>query len=272
MLSSIREALGSGAGKAVPLPEVFPIKAKAAARPSDLAQEFSSGFQKVGGDFAALQSAKDAVDYIEKLLPAQEGASVAVSNRVAELLPGLAARLADLDVKVLPSLRQFARSRADGVSDQPPGSASIYEEYKRALFDACLGVTTADFAIADTGTLVLLSAEQPVISNTKQSKSATGGNKQAGSASRQSNSQLDTEQHRLISLVPPLHVCLLERSKILPDLATLMHTVHTSRYASGPPLAMTFITGPSRTADIELSLTMGVHGPKRVHVLLCESF
>jgi L-lactate dehydrogenase complex protein LldG len=76
----------------------------------------------------------------------------------------------------------------------------------------------------------------------------------------------------LISLVPPVHICLLDRTRIVANLTELLSLVHKEFYLTGgPPLAMTFISGPSRTADIELTLTRGVHGPREVHVLLWES-
>jgi len=124
------------------------------------------------------------------------------------------------------------------------------------LFESVLGVTTADFAIADTGTLVLVSERNPQPSSDRSTPTAAPGG----------------DQHRLISLVPPVHVCLLDTNRIFPNLAELITHVNGKYYRGDePPLAMTFITGPSRTADIELTLTMGVHGPRELHVLLYDS-
>jgi L-lactate dehydrogenase complex protein LldG len=121
------------------------------------------------------------------------------------------------------------------------------------LFESAMGVSTADFAIADTGTLVLVSERNPEPASDAASNDARNGG----------------DQHRLISLVPPIHVCLLDANRILPDLTELITHVNAKYYRNGePPLAMTFITGPSRTADIELTLTMGVHGPRELHVLV----
>jgi L-lactate dehydrogenase complex protein LldG len=113
------------------------------------------------------------------------------------------------------------------------------ESYKRELVKVNIGVTSADYAIAETGTLVLVS----------------GG-----------------EQHRLISLVPPVHVCLLEETRIIESLPVFLALAGQKYYSTeSAPLATTFITGPSRTADIELSLTLGVHGPRELHTLLIGS-
>lgn len=95
-----------------------------------------------------------------------------------------------------------------------------------------VGVTGVDFGLSDTGTLVLRSSEQ---------------------------------RGRLLSLVPPVHVAIVERERLLPDLASFLAQPLTNSSA------VTFITGPSKTADIEQKLTTGVHGPGRIHILLVEN-
>ena len=99
------------------------------------------------------------------------------------------------------------------------------------LFACDAGVTTAQWGIADTGTLVLESAR---------------------------------ERSRLLSLVPPIHVALLSTRCICDSLSDALGRVSVANHA------ITFITGPSRTSDIELTLVVGVHGPQTVHVLLME--
>lgn len=63
------------------------------------------------------------------------------------------------------------------------------------------------------------------------------------------------------SLLPEVHIVVLKESDILPSLPNAMHLVKDKR-------AATFITGPSRTADIEMTLTIGVHGPREIAVFL----
>ena len=63
------------------------------------------------------------------------------------------------------------------------------------------------------------------------------------------------------SLLPEIHIAVLNQSDILPSLPDAMHLVKDTS-------AAVFITGPSRTADIEMTLTIGVHGPKEIHVFL----
>jgi L-lactate dehydrogenase complex protein LldF len=63
------------------------------------------------------------------------------------------------------------------------------------------------------------------------------------------------------SLLPEVHIAILRSADIYPSLPDAMHLVKNTS-------AAVFITGPSRTADIEMTLTIGVHGPKEIHVFL----
>ena len=103
---------------------------------------------------------------------------------------------------------------------------------KDDLFKVDVGITGAQAGIAETGTLVLDSS---------------------------------VERNRLVSLVPPIHIAILDASKIFLTLGETLAALH-----SGPEIspAITFITGPSRTADIELTLTLGVHGPQELYVII----
>ncbi|MBI3979801.1 MAG: LUD domain-containing protein [Chloroflexi bacterium] len=128
---------------------------------------------------------------------------------------------------------------------QPPEVEKLVKvarrELRRAFVEADMGITGANIAIASTGTLVLVTNE---------------GN------------------GRLVSTLPRLHVALLGVEKIVPDLddATAILKV-LARNATGQKLStyVSFTTGPSRTGDIELSLTTGVHGPEEVHIVLLDN-
>ncbi len=106
---------------------------------------------------------------------------------------------------------------------------------RQDLLAADAGLTMAQWGIAETGTLVLESAR---------------------------------EQHRLASLLPALHVVILPCSRLLGTLAEAMVRLQLDGAPSSRTI--TFISGPSRTADIELELVVGVHGPKLLHVLLVD--
>jgi L-lactate dehydrogenase complex protein LldG len=104
------------------------------------------------------------------------------------------------------------------------------------LFEYDVGITTAQAAIAETGTLVLES---------------------------------EGERHRLVSLVPPVHIAIVDAASIRLTLGEALAAVHRNGFAEMSP-TITFITGPSRTADIELTLTIGVHGPQELYVIINE--
>jgi L-lactate dehydrogenase complex protein LldG len=70
---------------------------------------------------------------------------------------------------------------------------------------------------------------------------------------------------RLATLLPPVHVALVPTSRLTPDLFTW-----TAARGDDTPASLTVISGPSKTADIEQVLAIGVHGPKRFIVILYE--
>ncbi len=72
---------------------------------------------------------------------------------------------------------------------------------------------------------------------------------------------------RIASLLPPVHIALFPVARLYPSLsAFLADHPDLTRQAS----SLVFVTGPSRTADIEQVLTLGVHGPREIHVLLLQ--
>jgi L-lactate dehydrogenase complex protein LldG len=118
---------------------------------------------------------------------------------------------------------------------------ALEREQRRALAAAAdLGVTGADLAVAETGTLVVVSG--------------------AG-------------RPRSASLLPACHVAVFDREALLESLeqaGLALEAWHADPPPAGRGASINFITGPSRTADIELTLTRGVHGPKEVHALFVE--
>ena len=80
---------------------------------------------------------------------------------------------------------------------------------------------------------------------------------------------------RSTSLLPATHVAVFDRTVLVESLAqvgVLLEAWHAEEAsgAAGAGAVINFITGPSRTADIELTLTRGVHGPKEVHAIFVE--
>ena len=71
------------------------------------------------------------------------------------------------------------------------------------------------------------------------------------------------DEPRARSLLPDVHVTLLREDRILPGLDELFAALGDEL-----PSALAIVTGPSRSADIEQKLAVGVHGPREVHVIL----
>ena len=114
------------------------------------------------------------------------------------------------------------------------------EDYSRACFEAQVGFSGVDFVLAETGTLVVSS---------------------------------QTEGSQLTSLAPPIHVAFYRPSQVVAGLEQVLDGLAGRK--SGPDNrimshSVVFITGPSRTGDIELTLTLGVHGPQQLHAILIE--
>ena len=231
ILAHIRTALGREAATVAPEPLPPFARPHVLREAAELVSQFSHELEKVGGSVTRVQTVEEIRELLQKLFPADEFASVAVSN--SEVLRGLGILewLVSDNRQIVPSLEEFWSGRM-----QEAGSEKPTYEYSNVLLEASLGITSADYALADTGTLVLIS----------------GG-----------------EQHRLISLVPPVHVCFLDPCRIFGSLTELLVHMQGEYDAHGSlPQALTCITGPSRTADIELTITMGIHGPRALHVIL----
>jgi len=71
---------------------------------------------------------------------------------------------------------------------------------------------------------------------------------------------------RALSVLPPHHVVLARREQLLSDLPEAFSLLK-AKYASDYPSFISFITGPSRTGDIERILVLGAHGPKKLTIL-----
>lgn len=118
-----------------------------------------------------------------------------------------------------------------------PGIDGKYRD-SAALRGACavadIGITSADFALAQTGTLVMIASPQ---------------------------------EARLISLLPPVHVAIFPASRLLTGLDELLTLMPNPASVTS---SMVLITGPSRTGDIEQILVRGVHGPGQIYSVIVE--
>jgi L-lactate dehydrogenase complex protein LldG len=106
------------------------------------------------------------------------------------------------------------------------------EDFKERLFGIDAAVTSTVGGIAETGALILWP---------------------------------DEKEPRLMSLVPPIHIAVLEADKIY---TTFSEAIEAGNWTRQMPTNVVLISGPSKTADIELTLAFGVHGPKELIVLI----
>lgn len=117
--------------------------------------------------------------------------------------------------------------------DEPTDRPRIRAE----IIESGLGVTGADYAVAETGSVVVMP--------------------------RQGLS-------RLVSLVPPVHLAIVRSEDLVESLDDVFLFRRLDYLRNGGDMGsyLNFITGPSRTADIEMKLVVGVHGPREVHLVL----
>jgi L-lactate dehydrogenase complex protein LldG len=108
------------------------------------------------------------------------------------------------------------------------------EQLKERVFNVDAGITSAAGAIAETGALILWPTEK---------------------------------EPRLMSIVPPLHIAVLQADKIHNSLSEV---IQKENWPAKMPTNVVLVSGPSKTADIEMTLAFGVHGPKELIVLILE--
>ena len=171
-------------------------------------KEFKQSVEAVDGHCVVAQSEDDIVQELTRI----------IGNRLR--------RVAISDAPVVHRLIHMTDLEVDEFAIAPDA---------REVFRFDVGITTAQAAIVETGTLVLDSA---------------------------------TERNRLVSLVPPVHIAIVDASSIFQTLGEALAFIHQNGDVSP---AVTFITGPSRTADIELTLAIGVHGPQELHVIVKQT-
>jgi L-lactate utilization protein LutC len=188
-----------------PLPEV---------EISDPVERFCKEFQLAGGHSYRHESLEATKETICDLANRFSGRPIAVS----ENLPLAAGDwLKESGHEVLPL--------------SPPG-----EDCRDSLSQSGLGITDCDWAIAETGTLVLTSSPH---------------------------------RPRLYSLLPEVHLVLIPEERVIPHLSAAGPHIHRALTSGGDsPSCVNLITGPSRSADIGLTLVTGVHGPCEIHAIL----
>ncbi len=203
ILGSIRRSLGNPAPGTLPVPRLRIVLCER--------QDRIASLLRCAGVLAAnthhARSRAEACDYVNAAL---NGRSAVASN---------APFLVETGITALPGVQS-------GITDR--------EELRAVCASVGCGITSSDYALADTGTLVMLSSR---------------------------------EEARMISLLPPAHIAVVPAGRILTGLDELLTLLPTPAELTS---SMVLITGPSRTGDIEQNLVRGVHGPGEVHLVAVD--
>jgi len=204
ILQRVRSALGHGAGYTLPPPPPVRLRVPEVSLETRIAS-MTARLEALAGRVVRVESPEAAGHWVGQ----------AIENRTA--IVSNAPYLEACGITSLPAVRSGIDKR---------------ESLRALTATADVGITSADYALADTGTLVMLSSPQ---------------------------------EARVISLLPPTHIAVLPCSRLLTGLDELFSVLPEPASVSS---SMVLITGPSRTADIEQILVRGVHGPGQITVVL----
>jgi L-lactate dehydrogenase complex protein LldG len=197
ILHRVRTGLGRSAGQAPPLPPPVRLVIEKTS-PEERLRSFTERVEALAGTVHHAASAEEAKQLV----------AVRIAGKTA--IASNASFLAECGIAALPEVRS---------------GVTTAEEVRSLCATADFGITSADYALADTGTLVMISSQQ---------------------------------EARFISLLPPAHIAVVPQAKLLANLDELFTRLPNP---SAVTSSMVLITGPSRTADIEQILVRGVHGP-----------
>jgi L-lactate dehydrogenase complex protein LldG len=234
-LESVRRALGrsSSAGPQPPYPHLEESLAQLEAQAQEVQQRLEhsrSGLvdrlaetaQLRGWNVRRASNPEGTLEYIGSVAAGLGVKKVVRSDQEVFRELSIDAALQSRGISVTTIARDEGRSR---------------ESLREEIIAAGLGITGADYAVAETGSVVVLPRRG---------------------------------LSRLVSLVPPVHLALVRPQDVVGDLDDVFLLRRLDYYRNGGDMGsyLNFITGPSRTADIEQTLVVGVHGPKEVHLVL----
>jgi L-lactate dehydrogenase complex protein LldG len=234
MLGRIRQALGretaGGDGLTFQGPDLGPSRLEGvmpAIAPENLLSKFEEELAKVSGIAHRAASAAELQEILRGILEGAKAMAVVLSRNPLLAEFGLAEKLRAQSVSV---------AECPATND---ATSEAREAYREACFSAPVGITGADWALAETGSLVVTS---------------------------------QTEGSQLASLAPPVHVALYRRSQLVESLDDVLERLPLGRDPADAAAgrSVVFVTGVSRTADIEQILIRGVHGPRELHAILVE--
>lgn len=206
ILGRIRDALGRKPGQAPPALASTSLQTRNLTA-AERVELFVQQFEKLNGKPMRVRSRVDAAAAVRNLM---NGQTAVASNA--------------------PFLGECGIPQIAGIQS----GLVCREELRAACTTAAFGITSADYALADTGTLVMIASPR---------------------------------EARLVSLLPPVHIAVFPAARLLSNLEELFRRLPQPAEQSS---SMVLITGPSRTADIEQILVRGVHGPGEIHAVIVE--
>ncbi len=201
-----------------------------------LTDSFRAAAEKVSAIVAPVATMADAISYAVNLCDTKEACQLLVSGCDSPLsVP--AENLCELKQQKVMAAPGMAADIFEAMVAQcrEKGILLIRDGLRDHLAGIDIGFTMVDYGIAETGTLVIDSRSESV---------------------------------RLATMVSEVHVAVLPREKIRATAADVEKEL--SAIMTATPSYCAFITGASRTADIERVLALGVHGPLELHILILE--
>lgn len=227
-LERVREAARKGRAHEVHVPPIGAEVGYVGGGP-DLVARLAAEVEAVGGKARVVDDWKQAAVAIAELLDHHRPRSVLCWEHEALDGAGVAGLLAERGIRCL-SLGQSIRGDATNVAL----SQLAPEDQRREMLAAEMGISSVAYAVAETGTMAL---------------DARPG------------------RERSASLLPPVYITIVHAGQIVPDLFDLFAKLEADGL-SNLSSCYSLITGPSKTGDIELRLTTGVHGPGTWHVVV----
>ncbi len=201
-----------------------------------LLKSFTEKAELVSAFVTEIENEDDALKYVLELCDKKEACQLLASGCEADLSEK-AEKLCDAKQKKViaaPGLKKTLYKSLETLCKKS-GFECIESGMRDYLAGVDIGFTFAEYGIADTGTLMI---------------------------------DCPSEELRLATMVSEFHVCVLPKSKIRANTYAVEKMMLTRMNKT--PNYLAFVTGASRTADIERVLTRGVHGPLELHILVLE--
>lgn len=236
-----------------------------------LIQKFGEEAKKVGAEVYHASTPSQALSLVEKIVRQKKARLIVKSKSMVseeiqlnDFLEKKGYRVVETDLGewivqlakekpshiTAPALHKTKKEIAELLSRHlhkkiPPDSKEIVRqarmEMRKVFTEADIGISGANLAVAESGTLVIISNE--------------------GNA-------------RLVTSLPPVHIALVTTEKFVETLEQAVSLIKALTVASGGMKLtsyVSFITGPSRTTDIEKELVIGAHGPQELHIIILDN-